>query len=193
MLRFLAIAAACLGLWGCAKTTTPIVSPEVPIEEPTKPVESTRTDLPINWFEVKGEDYSYGLPISFNKTTIGLAPEVQTKHVSLQLLLDVFLVKHNTDVDDLQLFVLSDFIMPAIIEGKQVLATKENNSLERKVIVVHLLEKVPQGEREKRDASLNFFVKRDKTIFYLGCVAEATNLVKHADICFKVVETLKIK
>jgi hypothetical protein len=172
--------------------------------EPKTPVAPLRTaprrdDLPMNWFKVSGNDWSYGLPLSFSSvksTKFGAL----SQHHSMLRQVDVSLSTYKTEMNDVREYVLSDFIMPSMVAGKRVLTTRESNKNPTlPIVAVHLLYNGNNVSVERMhsgkvwDASLDFFVLKDKTVYHMSCFGEAGALKANADVCFQVIDTLQIK
>lgn len=171
---------------GCGNATTPIPPP---IEEPGPAKPIARTDLPTNWVEVKGDGWSYGLPIHFSP--LPTKEKILAIHYSPNVNLLFGLMSAQTESTDLKEYVHTEFVLPSVQEGKIVLASREQKVDGRQVIAIHMLhpEKKPGG---MRPASLDFFTQKGKTVYYLGCYSEANNLVDKSSVCFEIVNTLRL-
>lgn len=166
-----------IGAIGCVRAPIPITS--VVNTEPISKNIVTRTDLPTNWFEVNQQNVSYGLPIEFNRrTTRSLPKDILLRHYSLTHNLTIDFGLHNSDTD-LHEYVLDNFIMPR--SGK-VITVRENSA---GVVAVQSI--------DGTISSLDFFIKKNSTIYQLTCYSDAVSLKNNATICFKVVDTFRIQ
>jgi hypothetical protein len=170
---------------GCQTTKQPtrILPPVVTFIEPAPEPEQPRTDLPTNWFEVKGSTWSFGLPIGFDKLTLELPPGTVSRHHSMQQDLTIDLTTHIRD-SDMHDFIMHEFMMNKNITIMQIM---EKDKGSKTIVAIHSLSIPP------RDGSLDFFVQNDKVVYHLSCHSTAENLKKHASTCFEVMDTLVLK
>lgn len=165
-------------LMGCAANTPP------PSPTPTIiiPVEEKRTDLPFNWFEVKGNGWSYGLPMGFDSSKPDY-PYLAT-HYSMFMKVGVNFTAHSLDQPDLFKFI-GTYLEPR----KNQLRDIRENALG--IIAVYLVS--PVIVNNMREASLEFFVRKDKSVYHMSCVGDATQIKKYASTCFDIIDTLRLK
>lgn len=183
-----------LGTTGCAtssKTNNVIDTPKpTPINVPDTNNQLTgRTDLPTNWFEVKGTNWSYGLPIVFDAAK-NYGKDILVQHVSVTYLLTVNFATHSNEYELLEDFVFQKFIPLSQSLGKQILAVRSKDD----ILAVHSIypsENILHSPN-MFDGALDFFIQRGKTIYHLSCFGEAGQLKSHSQICFQIIDTLKI-
>jgi hypothetical protein len=185
--------AAALCLAGCGD---PKMEPKVPdpIVHPTTP---HRSDLPMNWFEVSRDNWSYGLPFGFDPVKVNPQFGILSQHHSAARQIDVNFTTHRTDVDDLRQYVITNFIMLSMIQGKTVIATAESAKNPSQVILavqlIYPVARLSDKTGTLYESSLDFFTLKEKTVYHMSCFGEASVLKNNSDVCFKVVDSLLIK
>lgn len=190
--------ASCVALAGCGNSNPEPKTPSAPVSEP--PVKSGRRDLPINWFEVTQDNWSYGLPTGFDAVKLSPKFGLLAQHHSVVRQMDISFTIHPTEMKDVHQYVLADFIMPSIIGGKQVIATAESRTKDNKAVLAVQLLSDGMNLSEERirnkafyDGSLEFFILEDGKVYHMSCFAEAMTLKNNSEICFKVIDSLRIK
>lgn len=183
------IAALCVG---CApsKQPQPIspsnIGPEtivLPVEPPN-PIK--RTDLPLNWVQVDGKGWSYGLPLGFDKK---LQPAgILSSHYSVSTNITINFSTHENKKDELENYV-HVFMQNIESEGGDTVAAI-NERLG--IIAVHFIMNDKSNPNFLK-SSLDFFKQKDTTIYHMTCESDAAHFAKYNDVCFDVAETLRIE
>jgi hypothetical protein len=196
MKRSIIAALLCLtALGGCARQLTPNPITPVPvIVVPKPPADIRRTDLPFNWFEVTRDNWSYGLPIGFDRITIGIPNTSLMQHYSLEQEISINFTKHNSSL------TMEDFVTKFVADIKEknglVLAVAHSTNADRPITAVHyltdILSIVGVGAAPAQ-GSLDFFLQKDTTIYHMSCFGDALKLKAEAETCFDVASTLVIK
>jgi hypothetical protein len=193
LIKHLLLATA-LCVAGCGDSKVEPKSPVNPIDEPTVP---HRSDLPMNWFEVSRDNWSYGLPFGFDAVKLNPQFGILSQHHSAARQIDVSFTTHQTDADDLRQYVISNFIMPSMIQGKTVIATAESDKNPAQIVLavqlIYPVARVSDKISTLYESSLDFFVLKEKTVYHMSCFGEASALKKNSDVCFKVIDSLLIK
>jgi len=178
-----------LELSGCVNTP-----PVIPVT--TEP-EPQRTDLPINWLEVSGSNWSYGVPFGFDKAR-ALPNDMLAQHSSQSQKISIGFAAHPTQLE-LPIYV-ANFVFSKETNNQKVLATREStNGPNGRVFAVHYVDNAHTCLPGKTmcntavQGSLDFFVKKNQTIYQMSCFGEALSLKAHADTCFQVINTLRLK
>lgn len=195
---------ASLGLGGCARQLNPepVVPTTVTVDPPipVAPLVVTRTDLPVNWFEVKQDNWSYGLPIGFDRVPIvidritsGLSNVTLVQHNSVSKGISINFSTHTTFMD-LKAYVAS-FVSNVNANKGLVLDTAQSVNAEQPIIAVHSLHNITGvvAGVTPVQASLDFFLQKDDTVYQMSCFGEGMKLKVESETCFEVVSTVLIK
>lgn len=155
-----------------------------PPTNPTVVVDPPRTDLPATWVEVSGKLWSYGVPKDFDQITSGLAKGIVTQQHSVTRGLTINLSGEFSDQD------LHDFILHSFMPNKgiMVLQIVEKTDAPLPIVAIHSLI-LPQ----QTAGALDFFVKKDNTVYHLSCFGEDKQVKAQSEVCFNIVDTLRIK
>ncbi len=168
-------------LAGCGPSNT-VPQPVVPVPV-VQPIPA-RTDLPAGWVEVSGNGWSYGVPKDFDQIKSGLPQGLLARNYSVVKGLTITLSSQIT-ANDLHVFVLNEFISNRQL---MILQTGEKTNGPLSIMAVHslLLPKMADG-------SLDFFAKKNDTIWHLTCSGANAKLVAQSGVCFEVADTLRLQ
>jgi len=180
-------------LSGCARQLNPTpVTPVPVIVVPTPPANVQRTDLPANWFEVSLNNWSYGLPIGFDRIYTGIPNTILKQHYSLKQDISINFTTHHSSI------TMEDFVASFIADIKEknglVLSVANSTNAARPIIAIHYLTDIASivGVTPAK-GSLDFFLQKDATIYHMSCFGDALKLKAEAETCFEVISTLVIK
>ena len=141
-----------------------------------------RSDLPEGWFEVKGDNYSFGLPQSFEKRDAG------SVQVSYKSETPKMMVLFSTDKTDLNLKDYTQAIVDKMTSGALPirLIDSQAGKVAGKDAIMALL--VAPGV-----VAAHFVVVDAGNAFNLTCMTTIDQANENASKCFDIVRTLKLK
>lgn len=179
MYKIFSIAIACLSLIGCAHTQAPVPVPAEPTHEVPAPV--GRTDLPYGWIEIKNDNWSFGIPKTFEKVN-GANSVYLFKSKDESTLID-FEPDDTTDsLDDYS----ASFSQGMISLGPQLVSVGRGTMAGKDAVmfVFDMNEKV---------VAIHFIAVDGKKAYNLDCTIAAIVLQKQLHICDQVLRSLIIK
>lgn len=185
-------------LVGCANNPAPkppspgpvVVVPPIVTQPPVvQQPEQKRTDLPLNWSEVKGDVWSYGIPMGFD--AVQHDKSILAAHKSIDKKLLVTLDTDTTADNDLTSFVTAWLLANQTVYNKQVIQSATKTTDDGPLVAVQLgWDTAPN----KFSTSLDFFFEKSNTVYHIACIAnDAADMKKSGLTCFDIADTLQVK